>query len=916
MLVAQLVPVVATAGVVVSGNDRQVQRTTVSADPTGQRVVVFWESRQFGAHEHIRFSRSTDGGSRWRREPLDFALNVVNAWFSDYLPEIAFDQSSNLHVLWSQRSDTTSPRYAGSSDLGDTWPTTGPIGGGNLPRWYGLAMTVSPDGKSLWTFHHDTNWHAYTCGSSDGGKSWAVLADHDGAYAAGDPEQGYCSDVVAFGERRHVLRRRSNALEVLTCNGGKWSSCALPAVAGPVSLAADHTLAVDAEGRLFAVFASAGRVYCFRSDEGGASFALQTAVNPDDQGEQALPVLALLPANGVAVAWQQTVGDTSEVRYATSSDGGLTFGPSRAVSPGGGSKTAPDLCAVGETLYLSFTRQGQAMFARVPEAPPSTQAVADRANLVQDSGFDDFDGLAPRGWTVDSWNQEFLRQRFGECEPGRDGTGSCLELQAGSGASVINFRGPTLPVDGDAEYFLKGYYASTCERVSVRGEWLGETGKTLRAFEVRLPETQDGWVHFIKQVPTPAFAHGLRLSIEKKWQSGRVRFDDFSLRRGTLVDYAGEFALADPNSHEPWLPIFSWLGPYAWPQLGPEMAARLDQDEYHLDYALAGFNVGYRGKFGLKYHLSPPADAETIARMEADPAVWNYHGGDEPSEPAFAGIAEQQQALRGLGAGKPLWYNLLPTYGFKSYEDYEHYTQAYLDTVKPSFITYDHYALSAGNRSYGRDFFANLEILRRESQARAVDWGVILQLVAAGGLRSPDEAEMRWQAFSSLAYGARAIGWFTYLTEVEYGGFNWRDAAIDHEGFRTRHYSMLVRVNAEIAQVGMTLVGLRSAGVYHTEPLPERTSPISEARLVQSAEGGALLIGELVGGDGSQYLMVVNRDFTAPVEAMLVLVQPTAAVLEVSKATGTLVPVEGYDADGRTLTLSLASGDGRLLRLR
>jgi hypothetical protein len=62
--------------------------------------------------------------------------------------------------------------------------------------------------------------------------------------------------------------------------------------------------------------------------------------------------------------------------------------------------------------------------------------------------------------------------------------------------------------------------------------------------------------------------------------------------------------------------------------------------------------------------------------------------------------------------------------------------------------------------------------------------------------------------------------------------------------------------------------------------------------------------------------MVVNRDFTAPVEARVVLKQPVAAVLEVSKATGETVPMGGYHAESGTLNMPLAPGDGRLLRLR
>jgi len=51
---------------------------------------------------------------------------------------------------------------------------------------------------------------------------------------------------------------------------------------------------------------------------------------------------------------------------------------------------------------------------------------------------------------------------------------------------------------------------------------------------------------------------------------------------------------------------------------------------------------------------------------------------------------------------------------------------------------------------------------------------------------------LRWQAFTTLAYGARALGWFCYLTEVNYGPWtNWEDMVINRDGTRTRHYAML-----------------------------------------------------------------------------------------------------------------------------
>ena len=86
--------------------------------------------------------------------------------------------------------------------------------------------------------------------------------------------------------------------------------------------------------------------------------------------------------------------------------------------------------------------------------------------------------------------------------------------------------------------------------------------------------------------------------------------------------------------------------------------------------------------------------------------------------------------------------------------------------------------------------------------------------------------------------------------------------------------------------------------------------------LLRAVEGGPCLIGEFVDAQGTDYVMVVNRDFTAAGNLKLTLQQPAAAVLEISKTTGVPVPLEGYIANSGTLNLVLAPGEGRLLRLR
>ena len=116
---------------------------------------------------------------------------------------------------------------------------------------------------------------------------------------------------------------------------------------------------------------------------------------------------------------------------------------------------------------------------------------------------------------------------------------------------------------------------------------------------------------------------------------------------------------------------------------------------------------------------------------------------------------------------------------------------------------------------------------------------MIVSVGSFGPVRGASEGELRFQAFTILAYGARSLGWFTYLTEIPYGHWtNWEDMVINRDGTRTRHYSMLKYLNGEVLALAPTLLRLESTGVYHTEPVPPLTRPLEESGLVASIERG------------------------------------------------------------------------------
>jgi hypothetical protein len=139
---------------------------------------------------------------------------------------------------------------------------------------------------------------------------------------------------------------------------------------------------------------------------------------------------------------------------------------------------------------------------------------------------------------------------------------------------------------------------------------------------------------------------------------------------------------------------------------------------------------------------------------------------------------------------------------------------------------------------------------------------------------------------------------------------------INRDGTRTRHYSMLKYLNGEVLAWAPTLLRLKSAGVYHTEPLPVMTQSIDESTLVEFISGGMWLIGEFTDENGSSYMMVVNRDFIGPAELQLKFRQAPEELLEVSKQTGDEQSTTRYSRTTGKLTQEFAAGDGMLFCIK
>jgi len=335
-----------------------------------------------------------------------------------------------------------------------------------------------------------------------------------------------------------------------------------------------------------------------------------------------------------------------------------------------------------------------------------------------------------------------------------------------------------------------------------------------------------------------------------------------------------------------------------------------------------------------RIHRDLPVKAgweQTVQAVVSDygqhPALWGYYLTDEPSFCHFENLAQLTRAFRERDPAHAPYINLFPNYANADQlgtVDYRHHVHAYLETVRPPLLSYDHYALMEwGDRP---EYFTNLEVIRAEALWAGVPfWNIILS-TPHFSYRDPSPADLRWQVYTTLAYGGKGLAYFTYGTlDVE----NYRHGIIGLYGQRTAKYEAVQQLNLELQHLGPYLTSLTSTGIYHWPDAPQSARVLPGDELVASVEGdvhggkGQFVVGEFTDQEGSPWVMVVNRDREHSVWTTLKLHTAHAAADEVARSTGQLRAIardQGVEArrryaDGLILQFWLAPADGRLMRL-
>ena len=304
-----------------------------------------------------------------------------------------------------------------------------------------------------------------------------------------------------------------------------------------------------------------------------------------------------------------------------------------------------------------------------------------------------------------------------------------------------------------------------------------------------------------------------------------------------------------------------------------------------------------------------------IGRVSKHPALYAYYIIDEPNASQFPALGKLVAYLRERDPLHLAYINLFPTYANNKQlgtngdvvTAYGEHLRRYVEQVKPSLISYDHYQFRL--KGDGDQYFLNLAMIRRAAQEAGVPFLNIVQACtwAPEAMRIPNADELRYLVYSTLAYGAQGISYYVYAHPKHHGSL------VDLDGTPGPLYHAVKSYNREFVAIASEVQPLRSLGVHHTsmrepgcEPLPsDALFHLDFPQLPASPRG--FLLGFFGAAERPTHAIVVNLDYTA--EASTSLVGP--GELELFDAA----TAQWDTAEKTTIELILPPGGGKLVRV-
>ena len=272
-----------------------------------------------------------------------------------------------------------------------------------------------------------------------------------------------------------------------------------------------------------------------------------------------------------------------------------------------------------------------------------------------------------------------------------------------------------------------------------------------------------------------------------------IKYRAWALVAGILILIACATISVEKKPQMEEFPILAWFS-----VLGDEVTK-----ERYVEMREAGFNISF-SHFGTAQEVERALNEsngtgvkilmtckeleqepeKTVLHFKDHPNLMGYFLRDEPTCREFDELAKWAKRIKSVDSSKLLYLNLFPNYaslGHLGVKTYLEYVERFIKEVQLGLVSFDHYPICfEGVRP---EYYANLEDIAKAAKAAGEPFWAFALSTAHDPYPVPNDAHIRFQIFSNLAYGAQGLQYFTYTTPLG-TRWNFHNAPIDENGKR------------------------------------------------------------------------------------------------------------------------------------
>ena len=254
--------------------------------------------------------------------------------------------------------------------------------------------------------------------------------------------------------------------------------------------------------------------------------------------------------------------------------------------------------------------------------------------------------------------------------------------------------------------------------------------------------------------------------------------------------------------------------------------------------------------------------------------------GDEPSAVDFPYMGQAIESAKRAFPECMIYLNLYPNYAFRAENtaeqmlaqlgaaSYREYIDKYCQHIPLDYISYDFYLYSRKNEDFIAKYYDNLLVVADACRRTNRSLWLIPQVNSCSSNLWISANKLRFQANSSMAFGAESIAWSCYAP-----GW-WKNNVLTPEGEKTQQYEKLKTVNAELHRVGSRYMLYKNAATHFVGfpadcadlaglPVkPVESLAVGSFASIRAEDGGKLIVGEMVArkGGGGDAIFVCAAD--------------------------------------------------------